>query len=378
MILLEADHLMLLLNRLGDAVRVHAPLLNLDLFRLDLSARLARVLNPVTGAGYTHAVDRVRQRIDEVDLRDVDADSASELREAARAELPGFQRLTEAFRQAGVVLPENLDEIRSLCRQAKASNPARGGDVFYFAFDNNALRNRLYSQFFHPRSPRDPHFNFVLARQVRNELECREGKFRRESLRVLHDALTGFHLSSVCENQNRLADRLRLLGAAEWNRLLASGDTEVAKTGEEKPGAPADSDTIIIRTYARFADAPGRKVVLFSSDNEFVLQSGGRTNLLGQAVRYAPAWDDVPGASWESVCRLLYQLAVAFGRLDLRLNEVDKLHLYGVWREKEAGDWEHERVRVTIDAGSSAAVREIERTIRRSQTVLKAVTDQVR
>lgn len=60
-------------------------------------------------------------------------------------ELPEYSRLKDAFCQAGVVKPTNLSEIQGYLKRAASSNPARGEDIYYLAFDNNVIRNRLYS-----------------------------------------------------------------------------------------------------------------------------------------------------------------------------------------------------------------------------------------
>ncbi|MCI0486734.1 MAG: hypothetical protein L0229_09050 [Blastocatellia bacterium] len=345
--LLKAQHLMVLLNRLGDHVTVYAPMLDCRLFTLDLSQRMAQIRDIIRAREYDDVRNAVRDHIA----------SADDLARAISSEIPDYGRLRDGFRQAGVIAPENLGEIRALLSQAQKSNPAHGGDIYYFAFDNNALRNRLYSQFLRQQSPRDPRYNFVLAKQVRNEINCREGKILGGFLNALKIVLPNLNAVAVFQNQNRLTDRLRLLALSEWNQLLTSKNCEVIETGSEKPNAPPDSDLIIIATYEWFAAKPGRKVVLFSSDNEFVVQSSGRTNLMGQRVCYPVELLDSYHSRWEDVSRLLYQLAVLYGRLDLQLSATDVIRLYGVWQDKGAEDWEYEHVRVTMDTGSSPTLK---------------------
>jgi hypothetical protein len=373
MLLIKAQHLMTLMNRLGDRVMVGAPMLGCHLFALDLSGRIAQIHDVIRFNEYQPFWQSVRSRASQGTATTVaagDADAQAELARSLGAEVPDSGRLRDAFRQAGVIEPENLDEIRALFQQARKSNPARGGDVYYFAFDNNALRNRLYSQFLRTQSPRDPHFNFVVAKQVRNELDCREGKVLGDFQKALDLLLPGFSVASVFANQNRLQDRLRLLALAEWNVLLASGDSVTVATGEEKDGAPLDSDLIIIGAYAQFAAQPGRKVVLFSSDNEFVAQSTGRANLIGQLVRYPAETMDRYETPWENACRLLYQLAVVYGRLDLKLPGGESVLMYGVWQNKTADDLESERVRVTMDTSSSSRLADIHDAVARDIEIL--------
>ena len=160
---------------------------------------------------------------------------------------------------------------------------------------------------------------------------------------------------------------------AELNKLLASGDSEWCETGEEKQGAPPDSDTIIIMAYEAFAARLGRKVVLFSSDNEFVLRSTNRINLVGQLVRYPAALVDLYESSWGNVCRLLYQLSIVYGRLDISLGEGNTIRLYGVWQEKGANDWEQECTRLAVD-NTSPKGQEFYKTVARNKAILEGVS----
>jgi len=376
--LIKARHLMTLLNRLGDEVIVQSPLLGFQLFTLDLSARTARVRDVISSGDYnTIRMAALGQVESAIASRFAASDPAvrEDLCRAVKSEIPDYGRLRDAFRQAGVVAPSNLDKICALLEQARRSNPAHGGDIYYFAFDNNALRNRLYSQFLRPQSPRDARYNFVLARQVLNEIDCRLGKSLGAFMEAMEAAMANLNAASVFANQNRLADRLRQLAKAEWNDLLACGSCEIVETGREQPNAPVDSDNIIIAAYEQFAGKPGRKVVLFSSDNEFVTQASGRTNVIDLMVDYSHnPWPVVSAARWEDVSRLLYHLAVVYGRLDLQMPGVGLVRMYGVWKDKIAEDWEQEHSRVTMDIASSPVLKALHDEMARDLAILAAAT----
>lgn len=369
--LLLAQHLVLLVNQLGDHVKVSAPMLERDLFTVDLSARFAKIENILSSVAYSQTWRNIRERSVAIvaNMLPTQApDARSQLSKEISKEIPDFGRFSAAFRQSGVVHPVNMGEVNNLLKQARESNPSRGGDIYYFAFDNNALRNRLYSQFLKPESFRGPRYNLVLAKQVRNELECRAPKIAFDFLDGLEGLLPFLSVKSALANQNRLADRLRLLALAEWNSMLSTRECDLFATGEERPNAPLDSDRIIIRTYEQFAAHPGRKVVLFSSDNEFVIQSSGRSNLIGQFVSYPAEINNTYEVSWEGLCRLLYQLAIVFARLDLELDNGETIRLYGVWQEKGVDDSDKERVRVTFPE-TLAGLRD---AVVRNQTILSA------
>ncbi|MCS6919264.1 MAG: hypothetical protein NZM28_05800, partial [Fimbriimonadales bacterium] len=132
MTLLAESQMMLLLNQLGDAAVVRAPLLgNIRLFRLNLSGRQAGLEQVAASDEYADALSDARDRLDAAAAMQKPLEP-DPLAESLKRELPDYNRLRDAFRQAGVAEPTNLHEIRQLLRQARESNPARGGDVYYF------------------------------------------------------------------------------------------------------------------------------------------------------------------------------------------------------------------------------------------------------
>ncbi|MEJ5295135.1 MAG: hypothetical protein WHT28_07805, partial [Fimbriimonadales bacterium] len=169
MIRIAERHLMALLNRLGDRVEVRAPLLqDARLFTLNLSQALAKVEQVIPRKEYERA-------------------SAIANAEVA-PEIPPYTRLRDCFVASGVIPPENLREIERLLDAARTNNPACGGDVYYFALDNNAVRNRVYSLYLKPRHRGHPEPNLVLSEIVRQELDLREGKIGGKFLKAFSSA----------------------------------------------------------------------------------------------------------------------------------------------------------------------------------------------
>lgn len=355
--IIAESQMMLLLNQLGDAAVVRAPLLgDTPLFQLNLRGRQAGVEQIIASDEYALALSKARTQMETAAAKQKPLDP-DPLADGLKRELPDYNRLRDAFRQAGVVEPTNLSEIRKLLRQAQESNPARGGDVYYFAFDNNTLRNRLYSLYLKPQQRHAPRYNLLLSEFVRQELEPREGKIQYEFLHTFNAAYPQVGIGAIFQNQNRLSDRLRLLGIAEWNRARESGDAEVVDAPDQ-----TDPDGRIVEAYAQFAKQAGRKVVVFSADNEFIVRCSGRTNLVGQLVAYPPALERSYTASWESVGRLLYQLAVVYGRIDIEAGGV-QARLYGVWNGKSANHWQAEQIKLTFTPSQTLQELTIERNL---------------
>ncbi|GEM_PF-1213272 len=350
MLLLRARHFVALLNRLGDSAVVYAPLLdNLRLCSLDLRAREAGVLNIVTVGEYDQILNNLRHRAAQV-AQQYSSAKTPNLATRLGQELPEYSRLKDAFRQAGIVQPTNLAELQDYLKRAATSNPARGEDIYYLAFDNNAIRNRLYSTLIAPLTARPVRYNLRLAKQVLHELRYRVEKLGGEVLSALDQLFSGFNAPNIFQNQNALVDRLRLLAQAEWNAMLESGNCETITIRRRRPGVPKDSDGIIIETYAQFANHPGRKVLLFSSDNDFVRRCDGYSpNLIGILVSYPSQMEAEYRASWEHAARLLYQLSVIYGRIDIDSASGACVRLYGVWRGKGATDWREEHAKITVE-----------------------------
>ena len=346
-----------LLNLLGDRVQVDAPLLqHATLFTLNLAQATAHIEGIIDSTRYHARYTQVKEQV----RATLPNDTAAQV----MAEVPDHNRLCEAFRIAGIVPPENLSELEQVLKQARASNPARGGDIYYFAFDNNALRNRLYSLYLKPAQRGRPEPNMLLSRAVYDELDLCKGKILSRFLKAFDSAFPSLGVRQLFGNQNRLEDRLRLLARREWDKILQSSAYDVVKAGRK-----SDPDGPIIRSYAQFAATAGRKVVVLSSDNEFILRCGGRPNLIPQLVRYRLEIDEAYKADWEAVSWLLYHLAVVYGRLDLRRADGVTVRVYGVWQGKGAPDWDDERLKITVEPSNAPLEQALQRTMRILQAV---------
>ena len=357
MILVLQRYMMALLNLLGDRVQVDAPLLhNTTLFTVDLAQATAHIEGIIRSTVYRER----RKQVEEQVRASLPEDMASQV----LAELPDYNRLCEAFRTAGIVPPENLGELERVLEQARQSNPARGGDIYYFALDNNALRNRLYSLYLKPAQRGRPEPNMLLSRAVYDELDLCKGKILSRFLKAFDSAFPSLGVRQLFGNQNRLEDRLRLLARREWDKILQSSAYDVVKAGRK-----SDPDGPIIRSYAQFAATAGRKVVVLSSDNEFILRCGGRLNLIPQLVRYRLEIDEAYKADWEAVSWLLYHLAVVYGRLDLRRADGVTVRVYGVWQGKGAPDWDDERLKIMVEPSNAPLEQALQRTMRILQAV---------
>lgn len=349
---LRADEMVLLLNHLPDQCQVFAPLLGCTLFELDLSQRQAQVRDIIRQADFS-ALLRARRQGQPADL--------------AR-EFPDYDLFWQPFRSSGLHRPTNWDtEIVPLLKEAEASNPARGDAVYYFGFDNNVLRTRLCSLQMCAAGTGDARHNLAVSAAVRKELTVRDDKISGDFLQAFHDAVPDLNIPTIFGNQNRLADRMRIQALNEFNAILGVGTCELLKTPRRRVAGSGEADRQIIQSYADFAQMVGRRVVLFSADNEFVLQTAGLPNLTGQIVQYPPRSGRTVAGAWEEVGRLLYDLTVIFGRLEISAN-TGALYLYGVWQRKGEPHWRREEVRVTAPEVSVSLLRNMERT----QAILRA------
>ncbi|CUU38058.1 hypothetical protein DCOP10_123124 [Armatimonadetes bacterium DC] len=354
MIRIAERHLMALLNRLGDRVEVRAPLLqDARLFTLDLSQAQAIIEQVISDSEYGSKVPRIRK--EETYSQEI------------ASEIPLYTRLRDCFVASGVIRPNNWEEINQLLTDARRSNPARGGDIYYFAFDNNAVRNRVYSLYLKPRHRGHPEPNLVLSEIVRQELDLREGKIGGKFLKAFSSAFPGVGIEDMFSNQNRLQDRLRLLALAEWSAMQRAGNFQ--SVGSKVRRRLEDWDGRILDSCERFAKHAGRKVVLLSSDNELIQRSCGLRNLIPCLISYPPLQATEYEAEWECVRRLLYHLAVVYGRIDLRLNNGTCVRLYGVWKQKGSPDWDKERVKVRVEPSGTL----LETALKRTLAVLEAV-----
>ena len=319
--ILGERHLMPLLNGLYDldttTISVAHPAEEIgELLRIRLDDSTEATVSVSTGR-YTYEDAR-----DEVERR---------YGEAAYEDLPDPQSYVRTLIAGGLFDVANRDDIDRFLRRHGHPDLEAGHDPVMAGLDTNLFGWRMPAvlgldpawgpQGTSTDTERPPVTGFVLSSGVKGELDW---YYKHHDTRELTDAFG--ETFERLTNQPAGKNRSGFLGLYEFRDLMGQRQTDFT-----------DSDTgdeAIVDGFREYAADHRKEVVLFSNDTGFV-ERATDDGLRAQKVAFPP---DVPKratVSWETLCSLVYMLAVVFGVVTL-----PKATLYGVWNGKDGKHWE--------------------------------------
>lgn len=334
--IVKTKELIILLNQIKEFL-IYAPLIKANLFGVNLYEREAKIRCRLYGKN---------------DYRNITAQFSDS------QELPNYSDYLGAFQQAGLMPIENEDEIKKYFEEAGKQDLLMGGDRYFFGFDNNVLRNRIFTNLFMPIPDFKTNWGYLLSSCVRYELEDRGQKYS------YHNPLQKFSKESwiidVFRNQPKLEERKRSIGLTEFQKIrnLRQSNTQVleakiTKTEMLKEGLQGYMDSFIVDNYAGSVEA-GMKVILLSADRRFIGSAKGEENIIPVVVEYDRQAQKDYTCSWEKVVNFLYALSALYGRIELQsLQSAPLLWIDGIWAGKGPDNWTKEQLKVTTCPNSS-------------------------
>ena len=261
-------------------------------------------------------------------------------------EIPDYKHFQDVFFGSAMLNPDGLNVLIGFVKDAAKQSVVKGGDVYYFAFDTNVLRDRIYTLYLRPYSDA-PNIDFILSETVRSELTNRQGKLRRSVINELFRMMgpVAYNFS----NQNTLADRLRYIGFLEYNRLRHETDCDQIEPDESRS---VNKDEAIIRAYADFASGgQHRKVLLVSRDNEFIRMSSSLPDVIPIILesRFPAKIPKTLPCSYNQLYAFIYYLSVVFGRVDFTVKDHKLYECNGVWPQKNVKQWEGDYMKISAN-----------------------------
>ena len=192
---------------------------------------------------------------------------------------------------------------------------------------------------------------FVLSSGVKEELDWHYKHYEtRELTRAFGDEFERL------DNQPAGKNRSGFLGLYEFRELMSRRQTDFTYSDT--------GDADIIQGYDEYMDDHRKEVLLFSNDTGFVEQAIDN-DVKAQKVAFPSNVPSETTVSWETLCDLLYMLAVVFGVVVL-----PKVTLFGVWNGKDGSHWKaHE---LALDVRSPNLKRRLER----DRKIVTRYTDQ--
>jgi hypothetical protein len=325
---------MLFFNALVDLgydrnLGISAPLLDgITLFKAHPAGRTVTIADFIEQRAYRQATDALTRK----------------MRDHARREVPEYGDLRHLLFASGILTPSGIERLEEILADLRSRDVTRGGDVYFLAPDTNLIRDRFYSVWL-SRQPPHQNLDFLLCDTVREELRNRRDKFKRNDLKGLKPVAPSF-LEECFLNQNPLEDRKRYIGFLEYNRMRAATSCEEIDAPSSKRSG-LENDRFIQQAYSGFVGV-GRKVVFLSRDNEAVQAMSGEDNVIPVLLEHPPFHMSDFAARWGRFLDFLYLLGVIFGRLDISVGGMPAASLYGVWRGKDAHEWETDRLRLDL------------------------------
>lgn len=248
--------------------------------------------------------------------------------EAAYEDLPDPQHYVRMLIAGGLFDVANRDDIETFLRHHGFPDLEAGHEPVMAGLDTNLFGWRMPTVLGLDSNPhhvdrassRPPVTGFVLASGVKEELDWH---YNHHDTKVLTDAF-GDEFERL-NNQPAGQNRIGFLGLYEFRELMARRQTDFTDSGT--------GDADIIQGYTDYRAAHRKDVLLFSNDTGFVEQATD-AGLKAQKVAFPANLPQRTTVRWETVCDLLYMLAVVFGVVVL-----PKVTIYGVWNGKDGSHW---------------------------------------
>lgn len=325
--LLARQHLMPLLNGLYDLGETR---LSVSHPSAEIGELLKITLNNTTDAAVTVTTDRYEYADKRDEIEQTYSDTVHE-------DLPNPQSYVRTLIAGGLFDVANRDDIEQFLRYHGFPDLEAGHDPVMAGLDTNLFGYRMPTVLGLSsdgiRRGRDknrpPVTGFVLSSGVKSELDWH---YKHYDTRELTQAF-GDEFERL-DNQPAGKNRSGFLGLYEFRELMSHRQTDFAysETG----------DADIIHGYNEYMDDHRKEVLLFSNDTGFVEQAID-SGIKAQKVAFPPNVPAEGTIAWETVCDLLYMLAVVFGVIVL-----PKVTLYGVWNGKDGSHWKSDTLALDI------------------------------
>ena len=264
---------------------------------------------------------------------------------------------------AGLVFPENFDDVKRMIQDALNYSPLNGELPPVIGMDSNLFRFRFYSLYCNYIY--DPKFQkrvgFCISETVHYELNYSQ-KYGSDLQQIL-DAIPSYIISPIAEgaewykeivkdfsNQNKFIDRKKRLGMEELNTCIQN---EIIFNCE-KSQQDSDNDFLIIDEMKNFISTHDFRLFLMSNDKDFVAKAKGIPNVQPILVDYPRTriGSEIK-AKWIQFLQYIYVTAIWYGGI-LLIDTTDNTNvpiaaINGIWKGKDDSDWQECRLKIKAD-----------------------------
>lgn len=278
--------------------------------------------------------------------------------ETAYEDLPDPQSYVRTLIAGGLFDVANRDDIEEFLRYHGHPDLEAGHDPVMAGLDTNLFGWRMPAVLgLEPDGTderdedRPPVTGFVLSSGVKEELDWHYKHYEtRELTRAFGDEFERL------DNQPAGENRSGFLGLYEFRELMSRRQTDFAYSDT--------GDADIVQGYDEYMDDHRKEVLLFSNDTGFV-ERAIDDGVKAQKVAFPPNVPAETTVSWETLCDLLYMLAVVFGVVVL-----PKVTFFGVWNGKDGSHWKTHELALDVRSPN------LEPRLERDRTIVTQYTDQ--
>jgi len=283
-----------------------------------------------------------------------------------KREIPDYGDLLDAFFSAGILKPENENEITDFLKNRimEAEKFTSSPRPFAIAFDTNCFMLKVPSNLLQNKFRK---ISCVYSELVLEELGLlAQYKLNGviEHLKQLYPSLT-HELSLLRRCETKISRRAKM-GIVEVSRLQIeyAGKTIGARVPNNFSTLNSiERDNQIIESYIKFREERNVELLFLTTDNNANIRAAAKglptfyikqpTNLSNIEINY------------RNLTKLLYTLSVMFGYIKLRTGFVTSL-IYSTWPGKTFNEWKNSLMKILIPKDTKPA-----ETIKKHLTVLR-------
>lgn len=283
-----------------------------------------------------------------------------------RNEIPSYGDFLDAFFSAGILKPENENEITSFLKSkiAETERFTSSPRPFAIAFDTNCFMLKVPSNLLQEELRKIPCVYSELVLEELGLLAQHKLNGIIEHLKQLYPS-SAYEISLLRHCETRIARRAKM-GIAEVSKLQIehAGKTIGAKPPNNFSTLNSiERDNQIIESYLKYQEERNVQLVFLTTDNNASIRAA--TKGLPTIYIKQPANLSIPKINYKSLTKLFYALSVMFGYIKLRTGFTTTL-IYSTWTGKTFSEWKNSLMKILIPKESRPA-----QTIRKHLTILR-------
>ncbi|MHA1755979.1 MAG: hypothetical protein ACTSVV_04355 [Promethearchaeota archaeon] len=267
-----------------------------------------------------------------------------------KGEFPNASMIMDILIRAGFYFNLYKNKFETILNKIENINILEGDFPIAIAFDTNLYVDQYFTQFLkllkkRYHKPRFPIY-FLLSEGVKKELMTFKNKYKNDEIQKLKTLCANPKMVEEFYNQNKLKARIKHMGYVDFLKCNENVYSKIIL--EDESVDKKNMDSRIIHGFLNEIREQNIKLYLLSQDSDFISRARGNRNLIAIHLERIPLSQlkDEFICSWEDFGRFLYNLAIIFGAINLKLENNHNIEIYGIWRGKKFNNWDKEELKI--------------------------------